>query len=190
MGTDPFSSRKNGSVPFAVHVKNVLVLGVGNVLLRDEGVGIRAVGELGRRFCLGEGVELLDGGTAGIELLRFLEGKEHLILIDAIRAGHPPGTVLRVEGEDVPKTFTERISPHQIGISDVLASALLTDALPRSIVLFGVEPADLTTGIELSPVVEAALDKLVGAVAAELRGLGFPAAEREDPAPRPRAWEP
>ena len=167
-----------------------LVLGIGNVLLRDEGVGIHALAELRRRFTFDEDVELLDGGTAGVELLRYLDGREHVIVIDAIAAGHPPGTVFRVEGEDVPRTFHQRISPHQIGLSDVLATALITDAFPATIVMFGVEPQDLTTGLELTPVVDAGLDKLTDAIVEELRGLGHAARERENPPPRQREWSP
>jgi hydrogenase maturation protease len=145
---------------------------------------------LRRRFRFGEDVELLDGGTAGVELLRYLDGRERVIVIDAIAAGHPPGTVFRVEGEDVPRTFHQRISPHQIGLSDVLATALITDALPASIVMFGVEPKDLTTGLELTPVVDASLDRLTDAVVEELRRLGCRAEERQGPPPRQREWSP
>jgi hydrogenase maturation protease len=167
-----------------------LVLGIGNVLLRDEGLGIHAVGELRRRFAFGDDVELLDGGTAGVELLRHLDGRDHVVVIDAIAAGHAPGTVFRVEGEDVPRQFHVRISPHQIGLSDVLATAMIGDTLPGEIVMFGVEPKDLTTGLELTDEVEASLGRLVDAVVAELRRLGYAAGERPEPAPRRRDWHP
>ncbi|HEY5999937.1 MAG TPA: HyaD/HybD family hydrogenase maturation endopeptidase [bacterium] len=167
-----------------------LVLGIGNVLLTDEGVGIHALDELRRRFDFDEEVELLDGGTAGVELLRYLDGREHVIVIDAIAAGHPPGTVFRVEGDDVPRTFHQRISPHQIGLSDVLATALITDSLPAAITMFGVEPKELTTGLALTPEIDASLDKLVCAVVDELRSLGHTVKERENPAPRRREWSP
>jgi hydrogenase maturation protease len=167
-----------------------LVLGIGNVLLQDEGIGIHALNEIRRRFEVGNEVELLDGGTAGIELLRYLDDREHVIVIDAIAAGHPPGTVFRVEGEDVPRTFHQRVSPHQIGLSDVLATALITDTLPAKIVMFGVEPHTMKTGLALTPVVEAGLDKLVETVVAELRTLGHMVRERENPPPRRREWSP
>ena len=167
-----------------------LVLGIGNVLLRDEGVGIHALHELRRRFELGEGVEVLDGGTAGVELLRYLDGREHVIVVDAIAAGHPPGTVFRVEGEDVPRSFHRRISPHQIGLSDVLATALISDALPGEMVLFGIEPETMTTGLALTPTVEASLGKLVDAVVEELRLIGHAVEERHEPPPREREWSP
>jgi hydrogenase maturation protease len=150
----------------------ILVLGIGNVLLMDEGVGVRAVNELERQYRFSREVELLDGGTAGIELIRHISGRDHLILIDVMKSGKPPGTVSRVEGEDVPAVFRNRISPHQLGLSDLLAAAMLTDELPKNIVLFGVEPADLSQGLDLSDAVETSLDKLLHAVCEELKSLG------------------
>jgi hydrogenase maturation protease len=167
-----------------------LVLGIGNVLLQDEGVGIHAIEELQRRFTADADVEFLDGGTAGVELLRYLDGKDRILIVDAVAAGHPPGTVFRVEGEDVPRMFHLRISPHQIGLSDVLATALISDALPGAMVLFGMEPQTMTMGLALTPTAEASLDKLVDAVAAELRALGHRVAERPDPPPRRKEWSP
>ena len=167
-----------------------LVLGIGNVLLQDEGVGIHAVGELQRRFTFDDDVEFLDGGTAGVELLRYLDGKDHILIVDAVAAGHPPGTVFRVEGEDVPRMFHVRISPHQIGLSDVLATAMISDTLPGEMVMFGMEPGTMTTGLALTPVAEASLDKLVGAVVDELRGYGHRVEARPEPRPRQREWSP
>jgi hydrogenase maturation protease len=151
---------------------SILVMGIGNVLLTDEGVGIRAVNELARRYVFSDRVELLDGGTAGIELLRHIAGRDHLIIIDAMKCGQPPGTVVRVEGGDVPAAFRTRISPHQLGLSDLLAAAMLTGELPGNLVLFGVEPASLEPGLELSPAVEASVDMLLNGVCDELRAIG------------------
>lgn len=151
---------------------NILVLGIGNVLLTDEGVGVRTIKELERRYRFSNEVELLDGGTSGIELLRHISGRDHLILVDVIKCGKPPGTVVRIEGEDVPAAFRTRISPHQLGLSDLLAAAMLTDELPKNIVLFGVEPANLDQGLDLSHTVEASLQKLLLAICEELQSLG------------------
>ena len=151
---------------------NILVLGIGNVLLQDEGIGVRAINELERRYSLPDDVELLDGGTAGIELLRHIQNRDHLIFIDAMKCGKPPGTVVRVEGYDIPAAFQTRISPHQLGLSDLLAAAMLTDDLPENMVLFGVEPKCLEPGLELTDVVEASLDKLLQAVIDELQAIG------------------
>ncbi len=151
---------------------STLVLGVGNVLLMDEGVGVRALNELKRRYSFSDDIEFLDGGTAGIELLRHIQNRDHLIIIDAMTCDQPPGTVVRLEGEDVPKAFRIRISPHQLGLSDLLAAAMLTDDLPEKLILFGVEPESIDIGLELTSTVEASLDKLIEAVADELRSMG------------------
>lgn len=151
---------------------DVLVLGIGNVLLTDEGIGVRALKELERRYSFSDNVELMDGGTAGIELLRHIGNRKHLIIIDAMTFDQEPGTVMRVEGEDVPAAFLTRISPHQLGLSDLLAAAMLTDELPENLVLFGVEPENLDIGLDLTDTVEASLDKLIGAVIDELRDIG------------------
>jgi hydrogenase maturation protease len=151
---------------------NILVLGIGNVLLTDEGIGVRALNELQRRYTFPENVELLDGGTAGIELLRHIRNRDYLIIIDAMKFDQEPGTVSRVEGEDVPAAFRTRISPHQLGLSDLLAAAMLTDELPKNLVLFGVEPENLDIGLELTDAVEASLEKLLGAIIVEVRSAG------------------
>ena len=151
---------------------DILVLGIGNVLLTDEGIGVRALNELERRYTFPENVELLDGGTAGIELLRHIRNRDYLIIIDAMKFNQEPGTVTRVEGNDVPAAFRTRISPHQLGLSDLLAAAMLTDELPPNLVLFGVEPENLDIGLDLTATVEASVHKLIGAVADELRAIG------------------
>ena len=151
---------------------DILVLGIGNVLLTDEGVGVRTLKELERRFSFPANVELLDGGTAGIDLLRHIRNRDCLIIIDAMKSGQVPGTIVRVAGEDVPAAFRTRISPHQLGLSDLLAAAMLTDELPKNLVLFGVEPESIDIGLDLTETVEANLGKLIEAVADELRAAG------------------
>jgi len=153
---------------------SALILGVGNILLGDEGIGIRVVEELENRFAFPEEIMLLDGGTAGIELLRYIDGRDLLILIDAMRADLAPGTVFKVEGEDVAKRFMTKISPHQIGLSDLLAAAILSEQMPKQNTLYGVEPESLETGIVLSPAVEASVEKIISAILTELEAAGYP----------------
>lgn len=170
---------------------NVLVLGVGNILMGDEGIGTRAIDLLDKRYRFPENVELLDGGTSGIELLRYIEGRDHLILIDAVKGGQPPGTVVRVEGEDVPARFRTRISPHQLGISDLLATAQLTDSIPENMVLFGIEPKDVVMRLEMSPEVEAAMNRLAEVVVEELRRIGCAVEKLENERPDAHThWKP
>ena len=152
---------------------NILVLGVGNVLMSDDSVGIRVINELERRFRFPENVELLDGGTSGIELLSHIANRDCLIIVDAIKSNHPPGTVVRVEGEDVPAKFMTRISPHQLGLSDLLAAATLTGELPGEMVLFGIEPKRIQLGLEMTDEVKGNFEKLLGVVVEELTKKGF-----------------
>jgi hydrogenase maturation protease len=170
-------------------VLNVLVLGIGNVLMGDDSIGIRVIEELGRRFRFPESVELLDGGTSGIELLSHIRGRDWLIIVDAIKSGFPPGTVVRAEGDDVPAKFMTRISPHQLGLSDLLATASLSGDLPPNMVLFGIEPKRVALGFELSDEVRSNFEKLLETVVSELINIGA-APERLEGVPQTRSlWE-
>ena len=149
-----------------------LVLGIGNLLLSDEGVGCRCVEELERRYVLPPAVQCVDGGTAGFELLPLIEDAQTLIIIDALKAGRQPGTVILVEDEAVPRLMLTRTSPHQIGICEVLATAQLTDKVPQRLLLFGIEPKNLEVAVGLSPEVSEGLEKALHAVVDTLRAMG------------------
>ncbi|MFZ5446267.1 MAG: HyaD/HybD family hydrogenase maturation endopeptidase [Myxococcota bacterium] len=151
---------------------SVVVLGVGNVLMSDEGVGVHAVTSLEQRYDFPEGVRCVDGGTSTQELLGDLEGLDHLIVIDAVSAGAEPGALVRLDGEAVPKAFTTKLSPHQVGISDLLATLTLIGRAPKNVVLFGVEPERLTLDLSLSPRIAARVPELCAQVVAELERLG------------------
>lgn len=152
-----------------------LILGVGNLLLSDEGVGVRVIERLLAEYDLPEQVQVLDGGTLGLDLLYYLEGVENLLIIDAVEMESEPGELLRMEGEDVPAFLSVKMSPHQIGIPDMLFAAKLRDLYPRNVVLWGVQPAKLDVGMELSPLINAKIDVLVGKTLAELDSWGYSA---------------
>jgi hydrogenase maturation protease len=157
---------------------NILVLGVGNILLGDEGAGVRVVELLEKRYSFSDQVEFVDGGTAGLELLSCLDDKEHLIIIDAIIGEETPGTVKKMVLEDPPAFFQNRISPHQLGLSEVLSCAAMTDNLPGHISLYGIIPVTLETGLELSKEVAAAVEDITLQVLDDLKSLGVEAAEK------------
>ncbi|HSJ53923.1 MAG TPA: hydrogenase maturation protease, partial [Anaerolineae bacterium] len=113
---------------------HILVLGTGNLLLSDDGVGIHAVWRLGELADLPEEVQVLDGGTLGLDLLYHLEGVSRLIVVDAVKAGRPPGTLARLGGDEVPAYFSQKLSPHQIGLPDLLLAARLRDLYPQEVV--------------------------------------------------------
>jgi hydrogenase maturation protease len=150
----------------------IVVLGVGNILLSDEGVGVRVVEKLQRDFVLPAEVAVIDGGTTGMEMLEDLACADHIIIVDAVRSGNAPASIVRLAGEQVPVFFRTKLSPHQIGLSDVLAALVLTGEQPGGVTVIGVEPVSLETSMSLSPQVEAALPEVVSMVVDELRQLG------------------
>jgi len=156
-------------------MSRVVVLGIGNLLLGDEGVGVHAVKGLIQRYDLDGDVEVIDGGTSGMELLPELEKVDYLIVIDALRIGKPPATVVRLEKDQVPAFFNTKLSPHQTGLSDVLAALAFKGAAPGHVVLIGMQPVALAPGMELSPAADARLDEVVRLVVAELAASGHPA---------------
>ena len=99
-----------------------LILGVGNILLSDEGVGVRVVQELEKRPEIQPHFDIIDGGTCGMELLDAMANREHLIIVDAVLANKQPGEIVVLHDEQVPTFFSRKISPHQLGICDVLSA--------------------------------------------------------------------
>jgi len=97
-------------------MKQITVLGIGNILLQDEGFGVKVVDELQRRYRFPDSVQVLDGGTLGIELMRFITGCEKLLVIDAIAGDGPPGSFYRLAGEAMQAYFTDKVSLHELGI--------------------------------------------------------------------------
>ena len=152
----------------------VLVLGMGNVLLEDEGLGIHALNTLQRRYDLPPEVECLDGGTSGMALVDLISRRKHLLVLDAVQSGDPPGTLVRMSDQDVPVYFGLRVTPHQLGLSDVLASLTLTEEQPDQVTVLGLVPLSLDMSLDLSAEISARLDQLIEAVVNELRELGYP----------------
>jgi hydrogenase maturation protease len=139
-----------------------LVIGIGNILLRDEGVGVRVSMELERRLADGRlvappGTRVIDGGTLGLDLLPMLADAASLVLVDAVNLGRPPGTVVVLRGDEIEGTLAGHVSPHQVGVADLVAAARLMGDMPRDSSLVGIQPAEIDIGLELTPLVEAAV---------------------------------
>ncbi len=158
----------------------LLILGLGNVLCGDDGLGVAAVERLRRSYELPESVRALDGGTLGLTLLTQFQETDDAILVDAVRTDEPPGTAIRLEGSSVAPAVRERLSVHQVGVADLLDALRWLDALPRRLVLLGLVPRTLELGLGRSSEVEAALDGLVEEIAQEAGRMGFPLRRRED----------
>ena len=151
---------------------SVLILGLGNVMMTDDGFGIRMVEKLRENFCFSSGTEVLDGGTLGLDLLPRLEGVDRLLIIDALEMDAEPGKIFRLEGEEVPRAFASKLSVHQMGVQDLLAVAELQGHLPSELIVWGVQPDTVKMGLDLTPAVAAATDEVLANVLEELRGWG------------------
>ncbi len=145
-----------------------LILGIGNILLQDEGVGVRVIEHVQAHYTLPEHVQVLDGGTLGLDLLSYIENVGFLLVVDAVDCKQPPGTIIRLVDDEIPAFLGQKISPHQLGLSDILSVARLRDMMPAKVVLIGVQPAVVETGLELSPVISAKVEVLAEAVVREV----------------------
>ena len=152
------------------------MLGLGNILLSDEGVGVRVVERLLEQYDFPEGVRVMDGGTLGLDLLPYVEDASRLLVVDAVQARKPPGSLVRMEGDEIPIFLdASKVSPHQEGLQDLLAVAVLKGYLPDEVVFWGAQIESLGVGLELSAPVAAQVDALAGKVLEELARWGVDA---------------
>ena len=152
----------------------VLVLGIGNILLSDEGVGVHVINRFQESFVIPDGVEVIDGGTMGLDLTSYFEGKTDVVVVDAICAdGEKPGTIRRFSGSEVMGMLGDRISPHQIGLSDLLACTAVDSQLPENMVLLGIVPESLDTSLDMSSTIQAKVAELVRLIRDELLAIGI-----------------
>lgn len=153
----------------------VVVLGIGNTIMSDEGVGVHAVGALRRAYTLPDFVDIIDGGTSSMELLDDLADVDLLVVVDAVKAGKPEGTLVRLADSEVPVFFRSKLSPHQIGLSDVMASLEFVGQFPKRMVVIGVQAENFELGLEMTPLIASRVPELVAMVAAELAEHGIAA---------------
>ena len=145
----------------------VLVLGIGNVLLRDEGVGVRVIEQM-QKMSLPDDVELVDGGTAGADLLDVLAERQKVIVIDAVQADCKPGTVLRFTANDLVRPGGVGMSLHELGLGEALTMTKQLGCEPKDVVVLGIKPKDIGCGLELSEEVAAAVPRVIELVLAEI----------------------
>ena len=109
-----------------LHQSDITVLGIGNVVLRDEGFGVRVAEYLDKNYIFPDNVQIVDGGVLGIELMQFVTGTEKLLIIDSINGGGEPGQTFRFANDEVLAHFQDKLSAHEVGIQDVLAALEVT----------------------------------------------------------------
>jgi hydrogenase maturation protease len=149
------------------NLKRTLILGLGNILLQDEGVGVRVV-EAMRDVPTPPGVDLLDGGTAGLSLLELMEGYDRVIVVDAVEAGAEPGAIFKFRPEDLAAMPNVQLTSfHQVGLMDVLQLAESMGQRPE-VVIIGVQPASLNWGTDLTPQLKDAVPRVIESVLREI----------------------
>jgi hydrogenase maturation protease len=155
-----------------METSRILVLGIGNLLNTDEGVGVHAVRRIKEQVGEVDGVAIEDGGTLGLNLLPLVEDATHLLILDAVNAGQPPGTVVELRKEEIPLYGGFKLSQHQLTFQEVLGLALIRGRLPEYLHLIGVQPDSLEIGVGLSDKVMDALPEVAERSLKVLSGWG------------------
>lgn len=151
----------------------IVVLGIGNLLMHDDGVGIHLIRKLEENYVFEPQIPLIDGGTMGSELLPYFEA-DKIIIVDAVNFDESPGFVGTIENDDILTRLTTKLSMHHLGLTDVLSQVKLLGITPAEIYLVGVQPeAMLEMNMDLSPEVSAQLDKMIEIVRAKLKEWGI-----------------
>jgi hydrogenase maturation protease len=150
-----------------------IVLGLGNMLNHDEGLGLQALKALGGRLGPQHTVELIDGGGMGLDLLPLVEDADYLLVLDAIDAGRAPGTIIQLDGDDIPRYVGARLSQHQMTFQELLSETQLRGTTPPHLRLIGAQPQDLSLGTGTSETVESALEAIVERAATTLKEWGL-----------------
>lgn len=159
-------------------MERILILGVGNILFTDEGIGVRALEWLQEHYAFPENVTLVDGGTLGMGLMDALLQCDRVYVLDAVLGDGKPGSIYRLTDEDLRKSLSFRDSLHQTDLVDTLIYCDILGHRPEGVV-YGMEPFDYQTmELGLSPVCRDAVPELAASLVTELRGLGMTIAER------------
>jgi hydrogenase maturation protease len=136
------------------------LIGIGNILLSDEGVGVYIINAIKKRYTFSPKVEIIDGGTIGLDLLPLIEGRDKVLIVDAVDFGKEPGYIGVLEKEAIPSALNSKLSVHHINLSDVLFALKLMDISPE-ICLIGIQPKSIKVGLDLTEEISARTDELI-----------------------------
>ena len=156
------------------------LIGLGNILMRDDGIGVHAVKEIEKRFSFTPAIDILDGGTLGLALLPLFEEYARVLFVDAVEAGLEPGAIVVKEGDEVPAFMESQVSVHQAGLADLMYAANLSDVMPSEVCLVGIQPQAIDLDLEPTALVAGKQEELVQSVLARLGLWGIKATERAD----------
>lgn len=157
----------------------IAVLGIGNLLQKDEGVGIHIIRQLENRFVFEPEISLIDGGTMGTDLLPYFEQHDRIIIADAVNFDQPPGFIGSIENDDILRRLNTKLSIHHLGLTDVLSIARLLGIEPREIYLVGIQPEDISMGLELTGTITSGLERMSEAIRMKLSEWGVSSRQLE-----------
>lgn len=149
------------------------VIGVGNILMQDEGVGPKVIEIIREIYKFEPEVELIDGGTLGLELLPYIEKYKKMILVDVVDFGREPGYIRVLNESEIPPYLKTKLSVHHVGVQDLLEVARFMGKFPQELVLVGIQPASIDLGLDLTPTVGSKLNELIEEVIKILSSWGI-----------------
>jgi hydrogenase maturation protease len=152
----------------------ITVIGLGNILMRDEGIGVHTVNRFRDRYSVPDFVELVDGGTCGLDLMPVIEGREKVLLVDAVNFEREPGYIDELVNDDLAVRFSVKASLHHLGLMDVLSIVRLADAMPGEIRLIGIQPKTIELGLDLTEEIQGKIDLLVQRIVVRLLAWNIP----------------
>ena len=156
----------------------VTILGLGNILMSDEGVGVHIVKEFEKRYEVPSYVEIVDGGAAGLDLIPFIEGRDKVVMVDAVNFDREPGHIDVLENDQIPVRLTQKASMHHLGLMDVLTIVNLSGNLPKELCIIGIQPASLELGLDMTPAIWDKREALIERLVRKLREWNIPCALR------------
>ena len=154
------------------------LIGLGNILMQDDGVGVHAVKEIEQRFRFTPEIDIVDGGTLGLTLLPLIEGYARVLFVDAVEAGLEPGAIVVREGEQVPSFLGSQVSVHQAGLADLMYAARLAGVMASEVCLVGIQPQVVDLGLETTALLKNKGEDLIRTVLARLEAWGIRAFAR------------
>ncbi|HMK55088.1 MAG TPA: HyaD/HybD family hydrogenase maturation endopeptidase [Dissulfurispiraceae bacterium] len=152
---------------------STLLLGLGNILMKDERLGVYVVNTVKERYDCPSDLEIIDGGTLGLDLLPLFEQYDRIVIVDAVNFGREPGYIGILEDDQIPAVIFSKLSVHQIGLADLVSAARLKGIMPSKLCVIGMQPSsvDFSFGLEMSDVVNANIEKLIDVTIDKLKEL-------------------
>lgn len=154
------------------------LIGLGNILMQDDGVGVHAAMKIEKRFRFTPEIDIVDGGTLGLTLLPLIGDYDRVLFVDAVEAGLEPGAIVVREGEQVPAFMESQVSVHQAGLADLMYAARLSGVVPPAVCLVGIQPQSISLGLETTVLLKDKQEELIRTVLAKLGAWGIAAVER------------